>query len=209
MPNLMLDHIVYGTRDVARTIEDLERLLGVRASPGGKHPGRGTHNALMSLGEERYLEIIGPDPAQPGFSGVLPFGLDLLTDPKIVTWAVKAPDLEQRVKVARAQGYDPGEILPRSRELPNGTLLKWRLTSLGTDHTNWLVPFLIDWGDSPHPSRTAPAGVTLSRIRATHPDPEGTRKALGALGVEMEIERGPESRLIVHINAPRGVVELK
>ena len=205
----MLDHIVYGTRDVARTIENLERLLGVRASPGGKHPGRGTHNALMSLGDKRYLEIIGPDPAQPGFDGILPFGLDDLTDPKIVTWAVKAPDLEQRVKAARAQGYDPGEILPRSRELPNGTVLRWRLTSLRSDHPNWLVPFLIDWGDSPHPSRTAPAGVTLSNIRATHPEPEGTQKALDALGVELEIERGPESHLIVHINAPRGMVELK
>ncbi|MBI2965018.1 MAG: VOC family protein [Chloroflexi bacterium] len=208
-PTLTLDHVVYGTRDVARSVHELERLLGVRAAPGGRHPGRGTHNALMSLGGERYLEIIGPDPAQPGFQGILPFGLDDLTDPKIVTWAAKAPDLEARVYAARAQGYDPGEILPRSRELPNGTVLKWRLTAAGESHPNWLVPFLIDWGDSPHPSRTAPAGLTLERLRAIHPDPEGTRKLLEALGVELEIERGSSVQLIAHINAVRGAVEMR
>lgn len=205
----MLDHVVYGTPDVDRSIDELERLFDVRAAYGGRHPGRGTRNALLSLGREQYLEIIGPDPAQPDFRGVRPFDLDQLRQPRIVTWAVKAPGLEARVKAAREQGYDPGEILPRSRELPNGTQLRWRLTSLGEEHPDWIVPFLIDWGDSPHPSRTAPVGLMLRRLRAVHPDPDTLRKALDALGVELEVEQGPASQLIADIDSLRGPIELR
>ena len=43
---------------------------------GGSHPGLGTHNALLSLGDESYLEIIAPDPTQPKPDHPRIFGLD-------------------------------------------------------------------------------------------------------------------------------------
>lgn len=33
---------------------------------------------------------------------------------------------------------------------PDGTLLEWHLTDGDTQHPSGLVPFLIDWGASPH-----------------------------------------------------------
>jgi hypothetical protein len=45
-----VDHLVYATPDLKLGIHKLEKLLGVRATPGGQHLGLGTRNALIALG---------------------------------------------------------------------------------------------------------------------------------------------------------------
>ena len=89
------DHLVYAAPDLEVAIDNLSERLGVRPSSGGKHPN-GTHNALLALSNSCYLEIIAPDPTQSRQEGGPPlaFGLDRLQVPRVVTWAVLAPSLE-------------------------------------------------------------------------------------------------------------------
>src|SRR5207302_7776546 len=81
-----VDHLVYATPDLQLGIDTAEKLFGVRATPGGQHPGQGTRNALIALGPASYLEIIGTDPEQPKPAGPRRFGIDDLKAPHLLTW---------------------------------------------------------------------------------------------------------------------------
>src|SRR5471030_1014335 len=84
-----IDHLVYATPDVDKTVEALGKLLGVKAAPGGRHPGRGTRNALIGLGPRCYLEIVGPDLEQPAPAQPRWFLIDSLHEARLVAWAAR------------------------------------------------------------------------------------------------------------------------
>ncbi|MGC0328835.1 hypothetical protein RKD23_001825 [Streptomyces sp. SAI-170] len=200
-----LDHLVLATPDLAATVADFARRTGVRPAPGGVHVGLGTRNHLVSLGGSGYLEIIGPDPEQPAPKGPRPFGVDALPAPRTLTWALRTTDLDATVAAARARGHDPGPVRPMSRRTPDGTLLSWRLTDGADGHPCGLVPFLIDWGSSPHPTEAGLPVTPLLALSATAPDPEELRPVLAALDVELPLNQGPVG-LSFTVDSPRGPV---
>ena len=55
---LVLDHLVWCVNSVSEGMDMFEALTGVRPCTGGQHLGLGTHNALVSLGDGLYLEIL-------------------------------------------------------------------------------------------------------------------------------------------------------
>jgi len=204
-----LDHLVYATPDLDRGIVTIEKLLGVRATPGGQHPGLGTRNALVALGASSYLEIIGPDPGQPKPDGRRRFGIDELDAPRLVAWVAKGTDLDTLVATAAGHGVKLGAVIPGSRRRPDGAVLSWRYTDPNTVLADGLVPYFIDWGASPHPSASAARGATLLAVRAEHPDPAPTQKMLDVLGLDLRVQKGSRPAIIATIDSPRGRVELR
>jgi hypothetical protein len=112
----------------------------------------GTANFLVGLGASAYLEIIGPDPDQPQPVGGRWLGIDRLTAPRIVTWAIRTADIDGSVAAAKVLGYDPGPPTSMSRRTDAGDVLPWRHTPPRVELNDGLVPFLIDWGSTPHPT---------------------------------------------------------
>jgi hypothetical protein len=204
-----VDHLVYATPDLERGIREVESLLGVRATAGGQHPGRGTRNAVIALGPAAYLEIIGPDPDQATPTSPRWFGIDNLERSTLVTWAAKTDDVDRAHRVAVANGIPIGEVRSGSRRRSDGILLSWRLTEPANDKDNGVIPFFIDWGASPHPSQTSAQGAMLTELRAEHPDSERVQRSLRMLGLHMAVTLGPRPALIAIVDGRHGHVELR
>ena len=204
-----VDHLVYGTPDLDATVDELERRLGVRATPGGRHPGQGTRNAVLALGPTTYLEILGPDPEQPEPDRPRWLGIDDLTAPRLVAWAAKASDLSALVADARQEGIELGDVLSGSRRRPDGTTLTWQVTDPHRIVAGGVVPFFIDWGETPHPAQSAASGLELTGLRGEHPDVARVGEILGRLGLKLPIDPGSTPALIATLQTPRGIVELR
>jgi hypothetical protein len=201
-----LDHMVLGIDDLDRGIAFVEERLGVRAAFGGVHPGRGTRNALLSLGAERYLEIIAPDPKQ----SVQPQFLQLphLHEPRLIAWAVHTGDIGTLAQRITAAGFSIQGPTDGSRARPDGKLLRWKSFRLDDDRGG-LLPFFIEWSrDSVHPSVDAPSGCRLTRFFAVSPEPKELAAVCHRLEIEMAVERGEISQLRAHIGGPKGDYEL-
>jgi hypothetical protein len=201
-----VDHLVYATPDLEASVTDLEKLLGVRAAAGGRHPGRGTRNALLGLGERSYLEIVGPDPLQDSPRW---FGIDKRHNPRLTTWAANSTNLDEVISGAARNGVRLGAITSGQRVRSDGVVLSWKFTDPITTVADGLVPFFIDWGRSPHPAASAPRGVQLIAMRGEHPQPDKVMEALTSVDILLRVDYGSEPSLTAVLKTSTGLVELR
>ena len=211
------DHLIYAAPDLEVAIDKLTERLGVRPSAGGKHPN-GTHNGLLALSNSCYLEIIALDPNQNRQDSEQPlaFGLNRLQVPRLVTWAVLAPSLEEVARASQAAGYDPGVVIEGGRVRPDGVGLSWRTTKRPETQEGWpppgdgLVPFLIEWGEgTPHPSSTSSQGVRLLELSLFHPRPAEVQPMLSALHIDILVTAAPSPAMRARLETPLGIVTLE
>jgi hypothetical protein len=200
-----VDHVILGINDLQKGIEELESRTGVRAEFGGAHPGRGTQNALISLGEHHYLEILAPNPKEKG--GERTDELRGLTTLTPIGWAARANDLLATQRLLREHGAQTGEIRPGARKRPDGTRLAWKTLDY-TSPASPLLPFFIEWDHATaHPSATSPGGCRLAGLFLEDPNPSVLQDALQAAGVGVEVRKGKESRIHLSLACPRGTVD--
>src|ERR1700686_4833333 len=119
----LLDHILLGAASLEVGIAFVEHFTGVSAALGGVHPGRGTWNALLSVGNRRYLEIIAPDPEQSAVNNPLVSSLRSIHEPRLVGWAAHPGKLTDFAQKLRAAGIPIEGPTTGSRKRPDGQLL--------------------------------------------------------------------------------------
>lgn len=201
-----VDHILLGVSDLDYGLDWFERKSGVKAIMGGVHPGRGTRNALLSLGDRHYLEIIAPDPNQKEYKS--DFDLRELKEPLLITWAASTSNIDALAKTAREAGLEVNGPTPGSRKKTDGTLLRWKTIgvnlnlSLGPVNP---IPFFIQWeANTIHPSQDSPKGCELQSLALEHPEADRVKAALRSLGVEATVNAGKAAKLTATISTPKG-----
>ena len=211
-----LDHLIITVPDLEAGVAAVEAATGVRAIPGGSHPGRGTANFLLGLaptgwpeGAHTYLEILGPDPQQEKpADGTLPLDAHLATEPTLQTWAIHPPAFLAKVAAANTAGIDFGEVQDMARDTAEGDRLEWRLTTRSPLPHEGAQPFLIDWGESVHPAEAALPTLELLEFRVESPEPEAARQVLEVLGAgDTTVVEGSNCRLRARLRGPGGILE--
>lgn len=201
---LELDHIAVFARTLEEGVDHVRDALGVEIPKGGAHPLMGTHNHLMRLDEDAFVEVIAIDPdgqaARPRW-----FGLDHFREPpRLGTWVLRG-DVEQAMATSDCD-FGPQIDVTRGN-------LKWRLTvpKDGSMPFDGAGPSLIEWGAGDRPgARMADFGCRLQRLVIRHPDAVRIRDALAPFldDGRVEFETGA-LELIAEINTPAGLRELR
>jgi hypothetical protein len=175
------DHLVVAIRSLPEGIAEFETLTGIKAGVGGKHPGRGTENGLVSLGAGGYVEIIAP---QAGATlSTVDERMRNLEHLRIIDWAVSVSGVDEGMETLRDVGFAVPFAQPGSRVTPSGERLEWTTFRIAAPSLP-LAPFFIRWSAATkHPSTTAPGGCTLTALTVQDPASDRLAAALNALGV--------------------------
>ena len=202
-----LDHLMWGAPTLEAGIAEAERLFGVAPAPGGVHPGLGTQNALLSLGERYYLEIIAPDPKQD-LNGTFGERLAGLGGCGLITWAAAAPGLAVLAERAAALEITARGPTATERRTPDGDLLRWELLVLGGHRFPGLVPFFIDWLETPHPATTNPVAGQYRGLEIRTPDAAALNEIFAGLGIAMSAKQADAVDLTAIIETANGEIRL-
>ena len=170
--NSRIDHIVIGAANLILGTNILETKLSTKFSPGGEHQIMGTHNKLLKLQSDIYLEVIANNPNVDKPSRRRWFSLDeartkekIKQSPRALCWVLEVDNIENTVKKC---GYNPGEILQISRGE-----LTWKITvpSNGRLVDNGVLPTLIEWPSDQHPSKKLTnSKVSINKLSLFHPE---------------------------------------
>ena len=197
-----LDHLILGINSLENGMKAFAALTGVAPIRGGAHPGAGTENALVSLGEGVYLELIAPRPGATPTSFAIMSSLERLTP---IGWALQTDSLSALVEQVRKADSVLGPF-PGSRQTPDGKLLTWKTAHVATPGLEG-VPFLIEWGPSAvHPSSNSPSGCQLAMLTVADPAPTQLNAFLRVLGIDLVAQTSPNRRLAFTLRCPRGEI---
>jgi hypothetical protein len=202
---LRVDHVILTATDLDAAGEDLLTRTGLASLPGGRHPGRGTANRIVPLGES-FVEIMAVvdrrEAEESDYGSLLLDRLD--QGAPFMSWCVATDDLDA---VCRRLSLD---AVPGSRITPDGRELWWRTAGVGEDEA---LPFFIQWEVAPadHPGRDRaphrirPTGIARVDVSA---DPDELEAWVDGRSLPIRIVGGPPGVRSVVVATEGGEVTL-
>ncbi|MBJ3762294.1 VOC family protein [Maribius pontilimi] len=202
---MQLDHLAILAENLDEGARIVSEMLGEKLVPGGQHTLMGTHNRLLSLGPDCYLEVIAVDPKAPKPDRKRWFGLDTFSGPpRLGNWIASTADL------AGALGQAPmgmGEILNFQRGDLAWSMAVPRSGALPGDN---VLPALMQWKGPRAHAKLPESSCKMKRIVLRHPEMDRLSAEWPALAQmdKVALEVGPLPALEAEIITPRGLVAL-
>ena len=187
MVPLAIDHVLIPVDDLAAAGATMKARYGLTSIEGGRHPGWGTANRVVPLGDA-YLELVAV--IDRDAAALSAFGRWILgaTPGQPLGWAFRTRAIAE---VGQRLGLS---IAERSRTTPDGGVLRWRSAGLDAATAEPGLPFFIEWADWVRLPGTAPArhpsgDVRLRRLSLAT-DPAPLVHWLGQNGLPLSVKAG-------------------
>ena len=161
--------------DLAAAADEIEMRHGLASLEGGTHPGWGTANRIVPLGE-CYLELVAvvdeAAAAQNAFGRWVAAARSRTA--QLLGWAVRTSELDDvadRLDLTIGTG---------SRATRSGQVLRWRLAGIEQAAAEPSLPFFIEWAPgTPFPGR-APAPHQAGAVQMAELQVDGDADHLAA-----------------------------
>lgn len=204
---LTLSQVIYGVHDLDVATKQLES-RGLTVVDGGHHPGLGTANRIIPLGDA-YFEILGIVDKQEALRN--PFGLALSQQiqdgNRLVRWSLRTDSIDE---IAGERNLTPES---RSRRRPDGILLTWQAAGLSLSLAEGWLPFFMQWDNPTHypgsisvQHAARPQGIAWLEIAAG--DPLRLQQWLGTAQVPLRMVTSTPGVHRVGLITPEGTLVL-
>lgn len=202
-----LDHVLVAVHDLVAAAREIEERHGLVSIEGGSHPGWGTMNRIVPLGDA-YLELVAvvdqDEAAQSPFGSWVAAATSTAAD--LLGWAVRTGDLEQiarRLKLTVSAGSRPGR---------NGQVVRWRLAGVEQAAVEPCLPFFIEWAPGTRLPGRAPVAHPAGEAHLAQLHLDGDRRRLtswlGAHDLPITVRKGAPALASVVITASARVITL-
>jgi len=206
-----IDHLVIGALNLQQGVSYVKEVLGVVMPYGGMHVQMGTHNHLMPLGEDVFLEVISICPSIEPPKAPRWYGLDdpfikrqTEKRPVFLTWVVNTKNINELIEKASISFGTP-ELIRRGE-------LSWYfgVPDDGRLLCGGILPYVIEWQTRRHPAtKMADAGCRLKSLELHHPLPFWIKSVLESIDASdlVKVHALPKDEvphLIAYIDTPSG-----
>ncbi|MBX7223668.1 MAG: VOC family protein [Blastocatellia bacterium] len=210
---LTFDHLVLVAPSLELGASFVEARLGVSPQPGGHHRELGTHNLLLRIGSDCFLEVIAINPAAHSHCGPRVFGMhDAETVAQswqagkhLHTWVGRTCNLSSLV-AAHEPLIGPLKAVSRGER-------HWHMAipADGSLPLEGAIPTPVQYEPDMIPAHhMIDFGLELIQVVVTHPQPQLLTHQYFQMDVQgpLVIENGPRFNLKAFINTPQGMREL-
>ena len=198
---MQLDHVLFAV--ALASASRLPRQYGLEPYEGGRHPGWGTANWIVPLGDA-YVELVAV--IDEGEARGSAFGRWVAETVRAgggpLVWAVRPDDLDAsaaRLGLAIADG---------SRTMPAGERIEWRSAGIEEAARRPWLPFLIEWADpASFPGKTASPDAAIVRVELEG-DADELSDWLDVHSLPIEVRPGAAGVTALVLEGASGVVTL-
>jgi hypothetical protein len=181
----------------------LETEHGLKSVEGGRHPGWGTANWIVPLGDS-YLELIAVVDEHEAASDAFGRWVAGASTPagSPVGWAVRPDNFDETAARLELQ------VEEGSRTRPSGERIEWRSAGIDTAVTRPGLPFFIQWPNlAVYPGLTAAPMAAIARLEIAC-DTDELSAWLGDHSLPLDVRAGDAGVTAVVLDGPRGPITL-